>query len=179
MGLTVGAVQTLVEYSVTRVVRLEQDTNTAVQLYIAADALDVEEAREQVENYLGVNLLKQATFLSFWRLSQTFYMRTLRLHLDQFCLENFGWFYSSLGSGGVLHYLSQWSHDKLGLMLLEQRFRNCSEVMIFDAVMSYCKAKSEAGVKMEDLIPGLYKSCGAYLKYLQSVPRTITLKSFR
>ena len=179
MGLTVAAVTALVEFAQTKQrLRLQQDCDSAVQLYIAADALDVEDAREEVETYLGCNMLRHDTFLSFWRLSQTFYMQTLKLHLDSFCVDNFGWFYSSLGQGAV-HYLSQWSDIKLATMLLEQRFRNCSEAMIFDAVMCYCKAKSEAGVSMEDLIPGLYKSCGAYLKYLQSVPRTLPLKSLR
>ena len=63
--------------------------------------------------------------------------------------------------------------------LQNKKFKNCNEEQIFDAVMCYCKSKSDSGATFDNLVPGLYKSCGAYLKYIQSVPRTLTLKSPR
>ena len=62
---------------------------------------------------------------------------------------------------------------------MNKKFKNCNEEQIFDAVMCYCKSKSDSGATFDNLVPGLYKSCGAYLKYIQSVPRTLTLKSPR
>ena len=60
-----------------------------------------------------------------------------------------------------------------------KKFKNCNEEQIFDAVLCYCKSKSDSGATFDNLVPGLYKSCGAYLKYIQSVPRTLTLKTPR
>jgi len=178
MGLTVAAVRHLAEFAQTKQIpRMEQDS--AVQVFIAADALDVEQAREEAEAFLGIHVLKpdRVTFLTFWQMSQTFYMRTLRLFLDQLCLDNFGWFTSSLGRVGALHYMIQWPPDKLAHYLLGRKFKNCNEEQIFDAVMCYCKSKSNSGETFDNLIPGLYKSCGAYLKFMQSVPRSLTLKN--
>ena len=109
-------------------------------------------------------------------MSQTFYMRTLQQFLDQLCLDNFGWFCSSLGRVGALQYMVRWDTDTLANMLMETRFRNCNEEQVFDAVMCYCRSKSNSGETFDNLVPGLYKSCGAYLKYLQSVPRSLSLK---
>merc|ERR1712112_116323 len=92
------------------------------------------------------------TFLTFWQMSQTFYMRTLQTFLDQLCLDNFGWFYSSLGRGGAMQYLVQWDPEKLASMLQNRKFRNCNEEQIFDAVLCYCKTKSDT--PSEDLPSG-------------------------
>ena len=51
-------------------------------------------------------------------MSQTFYMRTLGQFLDNLCLNNFGWFYSSLGRGGAMTYMAQWDMDMLAVRLL-------------------------------------------------------------
>lgn len=51
-------------------------------------------------------------------MSKTFYMRTLGQFLDNLCLNNFGWFYSSLGRGGVMTYMAQWDMDMLAVRLL-------------------------------------------------------------
>ena len=176
MGLTVAAVETLAEFAQTKQVRVGHDS--AVQVFIAADALDVAEAREEAETYLGSRMLRpdKITFLTFWQMSQTFYMRTLQMFLDQLCLDNFGWFYSSLGRGGAMQYLVQWDPEKLASMLQNKKFKNCNEEQIFDAVICYCKTKSDSGETFENFVPGLYKSCGSYLKYLQSVPRSLAFK---
>jgi len=181
MGLTVAAVQTLAEFARTKQVRMPEEQETAVQVFIAADALDIEEAREEAETFLGVHMLRpdKVTFLTYWRMSKTFYMRTLGQFLDNLCLNNFGWFYSSLGRGGAMTYMAQWDMDKMAARLLNKKFKNCNEEQIFDAVLCYCKSKSDSGATFDNLVPGLYKSCGAYLKYIQSVPRTLTLKTPR
>ena len=51
-------------------------------------------------------------------MSKTFYMRTLGQFLDNLCLNNFGWFYSSLGRGGAMTYMAQWDMDKMAARLL-------------------------------------------------------------
>ena len=51
-------------------------------------------------------------------MSKTFYMRTLGQFLDNLCLNNFGWFYSSLGRGGAMTYMAQWDLDKMAAKLL-------------------------------------------------------------
>ena len=51
-------------------------------------------------------------------MSKTFYMRTLGQFLDNLCLNNFGWFYSSLGRGGAMTYMAQWDMDMLAARLL-------------------------------------------------------------
>ena len=51
-------------------------------------------------------------------MSKTFYMRTLGQFLDNLCLNNFGWFYSSLGRGGTMTYMAQWDLDKMAAKLL-------------------------------------------------------------
>ena len=58
MGLTVAAVQTLAEFARTKQVRMPEEQETAVQVFIAADALDIEEAREEAETFLGVHMLR-------------------------------------------------------------------------------------------------------------------------
>ena len=58
MGLTVAAVQTLAEFARTKQVRMPEEQETAVQVFIAADALDIEEAREEAETFLGINMLR-------------------------------------------------------------------------------------------------------------------------
>ena len=60
----------------------------------------------------------EVTFLTYWRMSKTFYMRTLGQFLDNLCLNNFGWFYSSLGRGGAMTYMAQWDMDKMAARLL-------------------------------------------------------------
>lgn len=116
------------------------------------------------------------TFLTFWQMSQTFYMRRLQVFLDQLCLDHFGWFYSALGRAGASSYMARWELGSLAAMLQCRKFKNCNEEQIFDAVMCYCKSKSDSGATFDSLVPGLYKSCGAYLKYVQSVPRTLAFK---
>merc|ERR1712179_226085 len=150
----------------------------AVKIFIAADALDVAIARESAETFLGSNMLKTETntFLSFWQMSQIFHMKILEQFLDDLCVNNFGWFCTSLGRGGTLQYLQQWDLTKLAMVLQEKQFNNCCEEQIFNAVVSYCRAKGDTGDTFEQLVPGLYKSCGAYLRYLQSVPRMIPFK---
>ena len=58
MGLTVAAVQTLAEFARTKQVRMPEEQETAVQVFIAADALDIEVAREEAETFLGVHMLR-------------------------------------------------------------------------------------------------------------------------
>ena len=58
MGLTVAAVQTLAEFAETKQVRMPPEHSSAVQVFIAADALDVEQAREAAETYLGSHMLR-------------------------------------------------------------------------------------------------------------------------
>ena len=58
MGLTVAAVQTLAEFAETKRVRMPPEHSSAVQVFIAADALDVEQAREAAETYLGSHMLR-------------------------------------------------------------------------------------------------------------------------
>ena len=60
----------------------------------------------------------QAIFLSFWQMSETFYMRTLRSFLDQVCLDNFGWFYSSLGRTWSSRFINQWDIRNLAACLV-------------------------------------------------------------
>ena len=64
-------------------------------------------------------------------MSQTFYMRTLGQFLDNLCLNNFGWFYSSLGRGGAMTYMAQWDMDNLAarLMVSGQMIERRSKLM--------------------------------------------------
>jgi len=174
MGLTVGAVRMLADFATTR--QLSLSHLTAVQLFIAADALDVKIARESAETFLGSNMLKpdKETFLNFWRMSRLFHMKILETFLDSLCLDNFGWFCTALPL--LSHqYLAAWPLDKLGSFLSNQKFANCSEEQIFTAVVSYCRTRCDKE-SWDELAPGLYKSCGAYLRYLQSVPRMLPYK---
>lgn len=175
MGLTAAAVEMLAEFARTR--HLEVTPVTAVQLFIAADALDVESARYEAETFLGTNMLKpeKETFLNFWKMSRFFHMKILDSFLDCLCLDNFGWFTTTLP---LLcpQYLASWPLDKLGNFLAQQRFANCSEEQIFLAVVSYCRTKSGQH-SWDELAPGLYRSCGAYLRYIQSVPRMLPCKT--
>jgi len=177
MGLTVGAVRILADFATTR--HLALSSLTAVQLFIAADALDVEIARESAETFLGSNMLKpdKETFLNFWRMSRLFHMKILETFLDGLCLENFGWFCTALPLLSP-QYLAAWPLEKLGRFLSDQRFANCSEEQIFTAVVSYCRTRSDKE-SWDELAPGLYRSCGAYLRYLQSVPRMLPYKMAR
>jgi hypothetical protein len=72
-------------------------------------------------------------------------------------------------------YMCQWDLDKLGSSLEERKFQNCDEEIIFNAVVVYCRSKSNATESFEQLAPGLQKSCANYLRFLQSVPRTLPL----
>jgi len=176
MGLTVAAVQNIADFAHTR--QFKVSDKIAIQVFIAADALDVAVARDGAETFLGSNMLKTdtSTFLTFWQMSQTFHMKILKQCMDELCVDNFGWFCTSLGWGGTLHYLQQWDLPKLAKLLLERKFNNCCEEQIFNAVVYYCKSKGDTGETFEQLIPGLYKSCGAYLRFLQSVPRMLPFK---
>ena len=109
-------------------------------------------------------------------MSETFYMRTLRRFLDSLCLENFGWFYPSLGRAWSSQYMTQWSLNSLATFLTDRKFNNCSEEQIFLAVVSYCRTKSGQH-SWDELAPGLYRSCGSYLRYIQSVPRMLPCKT--
>lgn len=174
MGLTVTAVKLLADYAHTRSLSLSHVT--AIQLFIAADALDVEMVRESVEIFLGSNMLKpkKETFMTFWRMSRLFHMKILESFLDGLCLENFGWFSTAMPLLSP-QYVSAWPLDKLSRFLNNQKFSNCSEEQIFHAVVTYCRTRSEQE-SWEELAPGLYKCCGAYLRYLQSVPRMLPYK---
>lgn len=176
MGLTVAAVKTLVEFARTREFKISD--KLAIQVFIAADALDVTVARESAETFLGSNMLKTdiCTFLSFWKMSQIFHMKILEQFLDNLCVNNFGWFCSTLGRGGTLQYMQQWDLPKLAAVLQDRQFSNCCEEQIFHAVVSYCRSRGDTGDTFEQLYPGLYRSCGEYLRYLQSVPRMLPFK---
>ena len=65
MGLTVAAVQTLAEFARTKQVRMPEEQETAVQVFIAADALDIAEAREEAETFLGVHMLRPDKVIDF------------------------------------------------------------------------------------------------------------------
>jgi len=175
MGLTAPAVRLLAEFASTR--HLALSSLTAVQLFIAADALDVALAREEAETFLGSSMLRpeKEVFLSFWQMSHLFHMKTLESFLDCLCLENFGWFSSSLPLE-CPQYLAAWPLAKLGAMLAQQRFANCSEEQVFLAVLAYCRNTSGQN-SWDSLAPGLYRSCGAYLRYLQSVPRMLPCRA--
>ena len=108
-------------------------------------------------------------------MSETFYMRTLRRFLDSLCLENFGWFYTSLGRAWSSQYMTQWSLNTLATFLTDRKFNNCSEEQIFRAVITYCRTKAD----FEQLVPGLTLSCGNYIQYIQSVPRSIKVSNNR
>ena len=133
--------------------------------------------RYEAETFLGTNMLKpeKDTFLNFWKMSRLFHMKILDSFLDCLCLDNFGWFTTTLP---LLcpQYLASWPLDKLGNFLAQQRFANCSEEQIFLAVVSYCRTKSGQH-SWDELAPGLYRSCGAYLRYIQSVPRMLPCKT--
>jgi len=176
MGLTVAAVKTLAEFAKTRQFKITD--KLAVQVFIAADALDVTVARESAETFLGSNMLKtdKSTFLTFWQMSQIFHMKILEQFLDNLCINNFGWFCSTMDRGGTLQYMQQWELPKLAAVLQERQFTNCCEEQIFHAVVCYCRSKGEPGDTFDQLVPGLYRSCGAYLRYLQSVPRMLPFK---
>ena len=61
-------------------------------------------------------------------MSETFYMRTLRSFLDQVCLDNFGWFYSSLGRAWSSQYMNQWDIHSLAGSLMVGRTTVVSRV---------------------------------------------------
>lgn len=172
MGLTDTAIQVLTTFAQTG--RLEICVDTAVQIFIAADALDVESARVEAEGYLGSRLLSKESFPTFWHMTRQFHMKILQTFLDRLVLENFGWFSST--QSVMVPYLSQWELEKISTLLLQKQFKNCSEEQVFQAVVSYCRYKGQS-TSLETLIPGLYKSCSAYLRYIQSVPRTLTYRS--
>ena len=108
-------------------------------------------------------------------MSETFYMRTLRSFLDRVCLENFGWFHSSMGRLWSSKYMKQWDLSSLATCLMDRKFCNCNEEQVFQAVISYCRSKAE----FDQLVPGLYQSCGGYLRYLQSVPRSLKFRRYQ
>lgn len=174
MGLTVAAMRILADFAVTR--QLSLSSLNAVQLFIAADALDVVTAREAAETFLGTAMLRpeKDTFLTFWRMSRFFHMKILESFLDCLCVENFGWFRTCLPLLSS-SYLAAWPLSKLGGFLSQQKFANCSEEQVFSAVVSYCSTRTDKD-SWEELGPGVYKSCGAYLRYLQSVPRMLPCK---
>lgn len=172
MGLTDTAIQVLTTFAQTG--RVEIRCDTAVQIFVAADALDVEGVRVAAESYLGSRLLSKESFPHLWRMSRQFHMKILQTFLDSLVLENFGWFSSTQSM--MVPYLSQWEMEKISTFLLQKQFKNCSEEQIFQAVVSYCRYKGQA-TSLESLIPGLYKSCSAYLRYIQSVPRTLTYRT--
>jgi len=183
MGLTPTAVKVLAEFAQTR--QLAIDHITAVQIFIAADALDVEDAREIAETFLGTNMLKprKEVFINFWKMSRLFHMKILESFLDSICLENFGWFCGSMPLFSS-HYVAAWDLSKLSRFLTTEKFSNCSEEQIFRAVVSYCRSRTNKETSgqvelWEELAPGLYKSCGSYLRYIQSVPRTLPVKVAR
>jgi len=164
VGFTCGDsvdVRILADYAVTR--HLSLSSLTAVQIFIAADALDVTGARVQAEKYLGAEMLRpeKETFLGFLRMSRLFHMEILETFLDSLCLDHFGWFCTSLPLLSP-QYLAAWPLDKLSSFLAQQRFGNCSEEQVFTAVVNYCRTRSDKE-SWDELAPGLYKSCGAYL----------------
>jgi len=169
MGLTVTAVKVLTMFSETK--QLEICGNTAVQIFIAADALDVAAVRDDAETYLGQFMLQKDNFIPLWKLSRQFYMKILESFMDCLVLENFGWCTDYLSPRS---YIKQWDITKLSLALHANRFRNCSEEQVFQAVVNYCRGLKEDQNKGLDLLaPGLTKSCANYLRYLQSVPRSL------
>jgi len=167
MGLTDTAVRILVTFAHTRKLALS-DIN-AVKVFIAANALEVQMVREESEKFLGENMLKKDTFISYWRMSRVFHMKILESFLDDLAMRNFGWFFGNVS----LSYLSQWELDKLAKALSDRRFQNCDEEVIFNAVVCYCRSKKNSTESFELLAPGLQTSCGNYLRFLQSVPRTL------
>jgi len=176
MGLTVTAIELLLQYA--KCGQLPLDHSSAVQVLIAADALGVEGARLRGEEYLGTRMLsltRPQAFRGFSLVARQRHMMLLQGLLDNFCLENFGWFCLSLPTFS-LHYITGWDTAKLGSFLLGCKFSNCSEEQVFRAVVSYCQARG-GKEGWEELVPGLYRSCGAYLRYIQSVPRTLTMKN--
>jgi len=176
MGLTVTAIELLLQYA--KCGQLPLDHSSAVQVLIAADALGVEGARLRGEEYLGTRMLsltRPQAFRGFSLVARQRHMILLQGLLDNFCLENFGWFCLSLPTFS-LHYITGWDTAKLGSFLLGCKFSNCSEEQVFRAVVSYCQARG-GKEGWEELVPGLYRSCGAYLRYIQSVPRTLTMKN--
>lgn len=183
MGLTVTAVEILAEFARTR--QLSIDHITAVQIFIAADALDVKDVRESAETFLGTKMLKprKEVFINFWKMSRFFHMKILESFLDSLCLDNFGWFCCSFPLFSS-QYIAAWDLPKLSRFLSTEKFSNCSEEQIFRAVVSYCrssgsKENSRQAELWEELAPGLFKSCGSYLRYIQSVPRTLPVKVSR
>jgi len=168
MGLTAEAVKVLTLYAKTR--KLDISGNTAIQIFIAADALDAENIRRHAETYMGRFLLQKENFGDLWKLSRQFYMKILESFMDNLVLENFGWFSDNYS---LPLYLRQWNIDQLSTALLQTKFRNCSEEQIFKAVVSYCRGLGNQSSGLDTLAPGLYKSCGNYLRFVQSVPRTV------
>jgi len=168
MGLTVQAVQVLASFSETK--KLDISGSTAVQIFIAADALDVERVRRDAETFLGQSILRKENFIDLWKMSRHFYMKILESFMDSLVLENFGWFSEHLSPR---MYIKQWNIEKLSNALLQSKFKHCSEEQIFQAVIRYCKALGSQSNSFEVLAPGLYKSCGNYLRFVQSVPRTL------
>lgn len=170
MGLTVHAVKVLALYAETK--KLDISGNTAIPIFIAADALDAESIRHYAETYLGQSILQKQNFTYLWKLSRQFYMCILDSYLDILVLDNFGWFADASFSR---QYMKQWNLEKLKHALLYSKFKNCSEEQIFQAVMNYCRSLGNQTQGLEVLAPGLYRSCANYLRYVQSVPRSIAL----
>jgi len=169
MGLTDSAVRIIVTFANTRKLNIS-DIN-AVKVFIAANALEVKSVREQAENFLGEKMLNKQTFVNYWSMSKVFHMKILESFLDDLAMQHFGWFFNHVPRG----YMCQWDLDKLGTSLEERKFQNCDEEIIFNAVVVYCRSKSNATESFEQLAPGLQKSCANYLRFLQSVPRTLPL----
>jgi len=167
MGLTDTAVRILVTFAHTRKLVLS-DLN-AVKVFVAANALEVKLVREESEKFLGENMLKKDTFISYWRMSKVFHMKILESFLDDLAMQNFGWFFGNVSPS----YLHQWDRDKFCEALEQRKFKNCDEEVIFNAVVCYCRSKKNSTESFELLAPGLQKSCRNYLRFLQSVPRTL------
>lgn len=169
MGLTDSAVRILVTFANTRKLAIS-DIN-AVKVFIAANALEVKTVREQAENFLGENLLKKETFINYWSMSKVFHMKILESFLDDLAMQHFGWFFNCVPRG----YMLSWDLDKIGSALADRKFKNCDEEVVFNAVVCYCRSKNNSTESFELLAPGLQKSCANYLRFLQSVPRTLPL----
>jgi len=167
MGLTDTAVRILVTFAHTKKLALS-DIN-AFKVFVAANALEVKLVREESEKFLGENLLKKDTFVSYWRMTKVFHMKILESFMDDLAMSNFGWFFNNVS----LSYLSQWDLDKFCTALKERKFKNCDEEVIFNAVVCYCRSKKNSTESFELLATGLQKSCGNYLRYIQSVPRAL------
>ena len=50
--------------------KLDISGSTAVQIFIAADALDVERVRRDAETFLGQSILRKENFIDLWKMSR-------------------------------------------------------------------------------------------------------------